>query len=141
MKKHNKRPGRPGPKPASKAPMKAAPAKPAPSLVDVKMLIGQMKGMLTWMSKERTELQNMMAQVSGMIADLSPSDSAGVTADAIPPDSVGTTAETPSSGEHHEEAHDEEHHEERSQESCQEASQEGHGDPVISGVEPHDSEE
>jgi hypothetical protein len=41
-----------------------------------------MKGMLTWMSKERAELQNMMAQVQSVLSALGPSDSAGMTAEA-----------------------------------------------------------
>jgi hypothetical protein len=118
MKKHHERPSHPPPtlasKPAPKPAMKAAPAKPAPSLVDVKILVGQMKGMLTWMSKERAELQNMMAQVQSMLSALGPSDSVGMTAESTMASSAGMTAE-----------------------ATKEAPGE-HGDPVISGASSDD---
>jgi hypothetical protein len=121
MKKSHKRPRRglagmtanTAPKAASKPAMKAAPAKPAPTLVDVKNLVGQMKGILTWMAKERTELQNMQAQLQDMIASVTPAGSAEMTAETRPSDvsdSAGMTAEA--MGDTHEE----------------------HGDPVVSGT-------
>jgi hypothetical protein len=57
-----KRSFRPARKPAvSKA------SAPAPSLADLKNLAGQMKGMLTWMSKERSALQDMLGSVNAIL--------------------------------------------------------------------------
>ena len=65
MKKAHKRPMRRLAKLSVKV-KPAKPAKPEPSIVDVKNLVGQIKGMLTWMSKERTELQAMLERLAGL---------------------------------------------------------------------------
>jgi hypothetical protein len=121
MKKSHKRPSRSTPKPVTKPAMKVAPPKPAPSLVDVKILVGQMKGMLTWMSRERAELQNMMAQVQSVLAGLGSAGSAEETADTIPSCSAEMPAEI--------------------RPNCDEEAHEEHGDPVVSGAFGSESEE
>ena len=87
--------------------------KTEPSLVDMKNLVGQMKGLVTWMAKERAELQTMSTQLSDLLVRFAPA--------------ATDAPEKQYEREGHREDHQQGNHEEAQQ-------AEGHGDPVISGA-------
>lgn len=109
----SKRPARRAARPAAKA------SKAATSLVDIKNLVGQMKGMLTWMSKERAELQKMIERGRELLYKLEPPSDEHVL-DAL----KAAAGEDPAPGF----LDGEGHHDEAG------PYKEEHGDPALSGV-------
>jgi hypothetical protein len=125
MKKSNKQPSRPAAKSAKPA-AKAMAAKPVPSLVDMKNLVGQMKGMLTSMSKERLELQKMIERGRELLDRIEPPSNQHVL-DAIK--AVAGDALAPEDDMHSDYP-----------KGAQSEHPNEHGDPVVSGTANDESE-
>ena len=85
---------------------------PAPNLVDLKNLVGQMTGVLTWMKAEREQMRSMVDAMRAILAE-----------------AEGTEALAELEEVHEEESQQEDNHEENVGHE-----EEAHGDPIVSGV-------